>query len=212
MHVVESDVALAIAVLRLANHGPQRGSVASTAEAVRLAGAARLRALAERIPATDPLSGGPGQQTLQHFRLHCLAVQATMDRLTPRADRDERDEWLTAALLHDIGKLMLGAGQDGPRSVDLGVPGAEPEARALAERDRYGIDHAELGGELARHIGLPERLADAISGHHTASSGCAGMVRLADMLTLYAQGRIIDLGALVALSANLGSPASSWDG
>src|SRR4051794_30188079 len=53
VQVVESDLALALAVLRLANHGPRRGSVASIAEAVRVAGPARLRALAERIAVSD---------------------------------------------------------------------------------------------------------------------------------------------------------------
>jgi HD-like signal output (HDOD) protein len=95
--VVESDVALAIAVLRLANHGPHRGSVASVTEAVRVAGQARLRALAARIPTADPLTHEPRESSRQHFRLHSITVQATMERLAIAAGHDEeRDELLTA--------------------------------------------------------------------------------------------------------------------
>jgi putative nucleotidyltransferase with HDIG domain len=177
VRIVESDVALAIAVLRLANQGPRRGTVASAAEAVRVAGTVRLRALAERIVATDPLGDVHADLALQHFRLHAVAVQATMDRLAQALGRAHRDELLTAALLHDIGKL---------------VPGHDDS------------DHTTLGGEIARRIGLPDRLADTIADHDTAMSGNAGLVRLADLLTLYAQGRVIDLGVLVDLSASLG--------
>ena len=202
--VVESDVALAIAVLRLANHGPRRGTIGSVSDAVRVAGQARLHALAQRVAVAEPLSHEPADQARQHLRLHCLTVQATMDRLALANGQENRDELLTAALLHDLGKIAIGAEDDGASIADLGGYAAEPEARLQAERDRYGTDHAQLGGELALRMGLPARLAQAIAEHHTATGGCAGMVRLADMLTLYAQGRVVDLSALVDLSAAVG--------
>jgi putative nucleotidyltransferase with HDIG domain len=202
--VVESDVALSIAALRLANHGPRRGTVGSVAEAVGVAGPARLRALADRVPSADPLSHAPGDARRQHFRLHCLTVQATMDRVAVATSEQQRDELLTAALLHDIGKLALGDEQDDVSLLDLDAHADEPEARLQSERDRFGTDHAELGGQLARRLGLPDRLAQIIAEHHSATGGCAGMVRLADMLTLYAQGRLVDLSVLVELSGAVG--------
>jgi hypothetical protein len=36
----------------------------------------------------------------------------------------------------------------------------------LAEREVLGVDHAELGAELARKWGLSEALIGAIAGHH----------------------------------------------
>lgn len=202
--VIESDVALAIAVLRLANHGPRRGTVASVSEAVRVAGQARLQALAERIAVAEPLSHQPADQARQHLRLHCLTVQATMDRLALASGQENRDELLTAALLHDLGKIAIGADNDGASIADRGGYAAEPGAPLQAERDRYGIDHAKLGGDLALRMGLPARMAQTIAEHHTATDGCAGMVRLADMLTLYAQGRVVDLETLVELSICVG--------
>lgn len=202
--VVESDVALAIAVLRLANHGARRASVASVTEAVRVAGPARLRALADRIVVAQPLSPDPGDQERQHFRLHCVAVQATMDRLAVMLGYEERDELLTAALLHDIGKIALGADPGDPSIADPGPQAAGPEDRLQFEHGRHGTDHAQVGAEVARRIGLPQRLVEAIAEHHAAMGGCAGMVRLADTLTLYAQGRVVDLEILVELGGRLG--------
>ena len=64
--------------------------------------------------------------------------------------------------------------------------------------------------ELARRLGLPDHLAKIIAEHHTATAGDAGMVRLADMLSLYAQGRVVDLPILVDLSAAVGLGARCW--
>jgi putative nucleotidyltransferase with HDIG domain len=196
VRIVESDVALGVAVLRLANRGPRRRTVASLADAVRVAGPARLRALAEGVPVADPLSRDPDDRALERFRLHALAVQAAMDRVAPAAGHVQRDELLTAALLHDIGKLALGG-------LDL-APEESPEARIETERAEHGTDHAEVGGDLARRMAFPDRLAVAIADHHRATSGPAGLVRLADMLALYAQGRIVDLDCLVEVSARAG--------
>lgn len=204
VHVVESDLALALGVLRLANKGHRRGSVASIPEAVRQVGPARLSALAERVPVTDPLSGGSVGYTVHHLRLHCLAVQATMDRLAVATGHPRRDDLLAAALLHDIGKLVLGAEQPVEEEAVFEHAASEPEAHLVIERDRHGTDHAQAGGALARSIGLPDRLAVAIEEHHRATAGWAGMLRLADMLTLHAQGRVIDLATMVDLSVNLG--------
>ena len=107
--MVESDVALGLAVLRLVNRAPNREADASLGEAVRIAGPVRLQALAQRIAVADPLGQEPGEQALEHFRLHCLAVQSAMDRLAPAVGHQNRDEMPTAALLHDIGKLALDA-------------------------------------------------------------------------------------------------------
>lgn len=202
--VVESDVSLSMGALRLANHGPRRGTVGSVAEAVRVAGPARLRALADRIPCADPLSHDRDDALRQRFRLHCLTVQATMDRVAAATGHQERDELLTGALLHDIGKLALAADRDDLSLLDLDPHAEPPEARLQSERDRFGTDHAELGAQLAQSLGLPDRLALVIAEHHSATAGCAGMVRLADMLTLYAHGRVVDVSQLVDLSASVG--------
>jgi putative nucleotidyltransferase with HDIG domain len=202
--VVESDLSLAIATLRLANHGPRRGTVASVAEAVRVAGPRRLRALADRIACVDPLSQEVGDAPRQHFRLHCLTVQATMDRVAVSVGQQDRDELLSAALLHDIGKLALAVEHEDAALLDLDSHADEPEVRVQAERDRFGTDHAQLGAQLVQRIGLPDCLGQIIATHHSATEGGAGLVRLADMLTLYAHGRVVDLTILAQLSSAVG--------
>ena len=46
-----------------------------------------------------------------------------------------------------------------------------PEERIHRERRELGVDHAVVGGVLARRWGLPNRLAAAIERHHSEDDG-----------------------------------------
>jgi HD-like signal output (HDOD) protein len=76
-------------------------------------------------------------------------------------------EAVTAALLHDVGKLVLA------RFLTPELLSGIAEARLDGERsemqaeiDVLGVHHGELGGLIARHWNLPDRLALAITYHH----------------------------------------------
>ncbi|MBA3306614.1 MAG: HDOD domain-containing protein, partial [Thermoleophilaceae bacterium] len=73
-----------------------------------------------------------------------------------------------------------------------------PEARIHRERRELGVDHALVGGVLARRWGLPNSLATAIERHHSDDAeGQAAMVRLADMLAHYGHDQAVDRNALL---------------
>ena len=77
-----------------------------------------------------------------------------------------------------------------------------PEQRIHAERRELGIDHALVGGVMARRWGLPQQLAAAIEHHHAEDvTGEAALVRLADMLAHYAQGQAVAPDQLLAVVA-----------
>jgi DNA-binding CsgD family transcriptional regulator len=80
-----------------------------------------------------------------------------------------------------------------------------PEQRVHAERRELGIDHALVGGVMARRWGLPQGLAAAIEHHHGEdATGEAGLVRLADMLAHYAQGQAVAPDQLLATARQVG--------
>jgi len=73
-----------------------------------------------------------------------------------------------AALIHDIGKLILirylNAGK-----VDVAALGREKNLPAIeAENDAFGCNHAEVGGIIARKWQFPELITAAIERHHDA--------------------------------------------
>jgi putative nucleotidyltransferase with HDIG domain len=204
---VESDVALVIAVLRLANRDQtrERGKVAGIPRAVEALGADGVAALARRAPIFDFFERTPGWDLApEHFRLHAIATQAAADRIAREAGFPERDELLISALLHDIGKLVLVHAYPGyPAQVHGDA--RTPEERLRRERRELGVDHALVGGVLARRWRLPNRLAAAIERHHAPdASQEAQMVRLADMLAHYGHGQPVDPGALLEVARALG--------
>ena len=205
--VIESDVALAIAVLRAANDrpsGPARG-VAGVPEAVELLSPAGVEALVARIATFDFFERVPGwDPPPERFRLHAVATQRAAERLARRVSHRDRDELLVAALLHDIGKLVLAEAYPGYPDRIHGAA-RTPEQRLQAEWRELGIDHAAVGGVLARRWRLPDRVATTIERHHEpAAEPAARLVRLADMLAHYGHGRAVDPGRLLDAARALG--------
>jgi putative nucleotidyltransferase with HDIG domain len=185
---VESDVALVVTVLRMANRSGARKKtrVASIPKAVELLTPEGVEALASRAVTFDFFERTPGWDLApERFRLHAVATQAAADRLARELEYGDRDELLCSALLHDIGKLVLVHAYPGYPSQIHGQA-RTPEERLHRERLELGVDHALVGGVLARRWGLPNRLASAIERHHSdETDGEAALLRLADMLAHY---------------------------
>jgi putative nucleotidyltransferase with HDIG domain len=204
---VESDVALAIAVLRLANRaqGKAQGRVDSVVKAVEVLSTEAVRALASRARTFDFFErSGVWDVAPEHFRLHALATQRAADRLATEVGFNQRDRLMVTALLHDIGKLVLLHAYPGyPTQVHGNA--RTPEERIHRERRELGVDHALVGGVLARRWGLPKSIAATIERHHhEEATDEAAFVRLADMLAHYAQGTPISPAELLKVAKVVG--------
>jgi putative nucleotidyltransferase with HDIG domain len=203
---VESDVALAVAVLRRANNGVgRREKVSTVPEALERLGEEGLREVVASAPTFDFFdhSGSWGAAPEAH-RLHAVATQRAAARLARTLAYRRTDELLVAALLHDIGKLVLAHAN--MRYVDLpDAASLTPERRVERERREMGVDHAVVGGVLARRWGLPHELAHAIERHHQPNeTGLAGLVRLADMIARFEAGNPVDGAAMQSAAENVG--------
>ena len=213
VQAVESDVALVITVLRIANRTAQRkkGKIASIPEAVEILTPEGVETLAARTATFDFFERTPGWDLMpERFRLHAVATQAAADRLAREIEYDDRDQLLCSALLHDVGKLVLTHAYPGYPSQIHGAA-RTPEERLHKERLELGVDHALVGGVLARRWALPNRLATAIERHHADDvDGEAALVRLADMLAHYGHGQTVNPKQLLqAARACAGSRPSS---
>lgn len=121
---------------------------------------------------------------------HSVAV-ALMSQILSRKLMSREDPVLyTAALLHDVGKIIMGEyvhesyGQISNRVTDLRCSFLEAEEAIL------GINHAELGGRIADRWNFPAEIRDAIAFHHrpdllhAVSSDKAWLVYLSDQACL----------------------------
>jgi putative nucleotidyltransferase with HDIG domain len=200
---VEGDVALAIAVLRLANQvdGPNQGRIDSAVAAVDVLSPTTILSIASRARTYDFFERTAVWQGIpERFRLHSVATQRAADRLASEIGYEYRDRLMVTALLHDIGKLVLVHAYPGyPRQVHGDA--RTPEERLQRERRELGVDHALVGGVLARRWGMPKAVAHVIECHHSnETEGEPAIVRLADMLAHYVLGGAITPAEMLSVA------------
>jgi putative nucleotidyltransferase with HDIG domain len=206
VEAVESDVALTIAVLRFANRsGVAAGGVGGIPAAVDILKPSGVLAIAGTAPSFDFFeSNGGWELKPERFRIHALAAQRAADEIGRAVGWAERDELAVAALLHDVGRLVISRLHPGFKSYFDAVS-RSPEQRLRDERDQLGIDHALVGGVLARRWNLPQRIAIAIERHHAEDvDGLAAMVAVADMVAHYSQGEAVTPDRLRATARRCG--------
>lgn len=102
---------------------------------------------------------------------HSVAAATLSQMLVKKIGLKEDAVLFTAALLHDVGKLVL----------DKYIAENPAELAALirkdgltftqAEKEVFGIDHAELGGLVAEAWSFPVSLVNSIRNHHASMSG-----------------------------------------
>ena len=204
---VESDMALTVAVLRLANQleGKKRGKVESVVAAIEALSPEAVQALAARTRTFDFFERSTVWDSMpERFRLHALATQRAAARLAGELNYAERDRLMISSLLHDVGKLVLVHAYPGyPGQVHGGA--RTPEERLQRERRELGVDHALVGGVLARRWGLPNGVASVIERHHSdEDEGESAIVRLADMLAHYGQGAPVSPAELLKAARTVG--------
>jgi len=191
--LISHDQALAARILRVANssfYGLQH-KVSTIQEAVVLLGfrAVRSMALAVGMHGTFNTESCRSFDSRAYHR-HCTAVGVTARNLAAMAGIN-RDLAFTAGLLHDIGRLALAANFAVEYSEVLAYQRRHDCFLVVAERDVLGIDHAEIGGMLAKAWHFPEALHSAVVDHHAAAAAkadsLANLVHVADV-TAHALG------------------------
>ena len=167
---IEYDQVIAGRVLRLARSAAYSGSMAindvhtatmrlGTATILELVLGDYLRTLKMKAPLYDL----DEDDLWAHGAASGLAVRA-LKQECPNTPTPEIAQ--SAALMHDIGKLVLvRTVQLRPTDVNA-ICEREKITWVEAERRLIGCDHAEVGGLLARKWDLPEDLCRAIERHH----------------------------------------------
>lgn len=188
---IESDVALTLRVLHVANEAPTptSGRIDTVVGAVELLTTEALRTLVGAMRTFDFFEhSGVWDTTPERFRLHALATQQAADCVAAEVGYEHRDRLTAISLLHDVGKLVLMHAYPGyPTLVHQGA--GTPEQRVHQERRELGVDHTLMGGVFARRWGLPATIASVVERHHNPEiDGEAALVRLGDMLAHYGQG------------------------
>lgn len=138
-------------------------------KAVAVIGISHIRNLALSMSVAKTFAGLPNNlvsmDNFWHHSLYCALVARILAR---QAGKCDPAAVFTAGLLHDIGELIIfnRLPELAQQSLLLVLDQVDDLPVYQAERQVMGFDHAEVGGELARHWGLPSLLEECISHHH----------------------------------------------
>ncbi|MBI4776355.1 MAG: HDOD domain-containing protein [Deltaproteobacteria bacterium] len=97
---------------------------------------------------------------------HSISCALLSQILGGKKERTGASILFTAGLLHDIGKVVLSSLVRDRFVEILNLVEEENYSFVEAEREVLGMDHAQVGGEVARKWGLPETIRNPIAGHH----------------------------------------------
>ena len=169
--LVMQDTALTAQLLKVVNSAyfGRSGTVNSALQAVLVLGAARLKAVvlanrAFRFVDEESCRGLSPQGELDHALAVAHAAQDCGLRHGESAE--VRELLFTAAMLHDLGKLLLLANLPDRYQRLLQDSRNREVPLWTLERQEFGTSHAELGAFMLGVWGLPLPIVEAVGYHH----------------------------------------------
>ena len=146
-----------------------RSHIADLRQAIARIGAREIVSIAMRraMQSRFAVELPPYGLDANHLWEHSITASVAAEHVRKQAGTPVAPMLATTALIHDVGKLVIGRCLPG-NSVGLLSDAALREGLAIheAERKVLGIDHAEISGVVARSWGLPVSVQVALTQHH----------------------------------------------
>lgn len=173
--LVSSDQVLSARVLRLVN-SPSYGfyRVSTISNAMILLGVDVVKSLALSSSIFELM-----EKSVVGLWEHSLGAGVAANVIAKSLRLPEVEEISTAALLHDIGKVIIKSKFPDEFDQLLGMIRDEDLYQTEGERRLLATDHAEVGGWLVRSWFLPDKLAEPIACHHDVERSEQHLVKTA---------------------------------
>jgi len=165
---INKDGALCVRILRMANSaliGSER-RIEDLETAVQMLGVVRVRKTAQVLFTLNNADKVVEGFDWRHLWVHALATAAIAEELEQRLRSADDSQIHLAALLHDVGKIVLSTVAAEPYRHVLMRAWGEGGRLEVLERETLGVDHREAGVMFAVHNGLPAIVVQAIAHHH----------------------------------------------
>jgi putative nucleotidyltransferase with HDIG domain len=167
VETIEKDSALCVRVLRMANSvliSPER-RIEDLETAVQMLGVMRVRKAAQALFTLRDANRVAEGFDWKHLWVHALATADIAEELEQQLRSADNSQIYLAALLHDVGKIVLSTlAPDEYREILVTAWNDNGRLEEL-ERQRLGVDHREAGVKFAEHNQLPAIVVEAIAHH-----------------------------------------------
>lgn len=209
--VVSQDPSFTARLLRVANSALYKVSstIDSVPKAIAIIGIAQIRSLALSMSVAKSFDGLPNELvSMENFWRHSQFCALAARQLAKEARRCDPDALFTAGLLHDIGELIIfnRLPAQAKQALLLVLDSQDELAVHEAEKQVIGFDHADVGGELARHWHLPSVLVECIAHHHDLAAATihpreTALVHIANIVALMAELDTLELDDVPPIDA-----------
>ena len=169
--IIAQDLAMTAKVLQVANsaaHG-MRSEITQPEQAVLLLGLDTVQSLVLSVSVFRSLGPGLDPSFSAEALWERSKLAGVLCRAIARAERVEVSKigaYLSAGLLHDIGKLMIASVDPAQHHQIVEQVNATGKLTTEVEQDVLGCTHAEIGAYLLGIWGLPVSIVEAVAWHH----------------------------------------------
>lgn len=199
VNIIQYDQNITANILRFANSAyfGLRAKVTSLKQAVAYLGS---KAIMDMLFLSGSLSYFRGEYTGYGLKgddllTHSVSTALMCRILGERIGLRETSTVFTAGLLHDIGKVVLSSFVKDKYDEIMQLITSNHYSFLLAEREVLGMDHAQVGGEVAQEWAIPDEIVRPISLHHEFEKAppddvSTPMVFIADRLCFLIDGTV----------------------
>ncbi len=191
--IIAKDMGMTAKVLQMVNSsffGMSR-HISGTKDAVSFLGMDVIKTLVLGIEIFSKLSKST-MSIISEDDIHNHSIRtgviAKRIAVLEKMDKEIIEDILMASMLHDLGKLLLCQYFQDEYKTVVALEKNEKMAIFKAERQVFGVSHAEVGAYLLGLWGLPENIVEGIAFHHEPnklgvdSFELCGIIHVADRL------------------------------
>ncbi|MGD0211510.1 MAG: HDOD domain-containing protein [Desulfomonilia bacterium] len=197
--LISSDQVLGARVLRLVNSSFYGfpGRISSISHAIILLGFNVIKGVVLSASVFDLM-----ERTMVGLWQHSLGAAIVSGTISRTLGLSEPEEISTAALLHDIGKVLVRVSLTADYDKIIDQVNAKQISFREAELEILEVDHAEIGQWLSREWNLPEKLSIPIAGHHEPDTAVKFKDRVA----------VVHIADAIVRACGIGNGGDPWVG
>ncbi len=189
--IILRDAPLTTNILKVANSPfyARFKEIKTVNQAIAILGVTTVKclALSTSVFHTDRVKKDSGMDA-QEFFGYTISIAATSEKIAKTIGFKAPEEALTAGLLSDIGTIFFL--HHYPKEYKKLLENSNKfTSLSESERNVFGVDHSEVGAQIALNWKLPEYILDSIKNHHSIStteqdSVLTNIVKLASLLSV----------------------------